>query len=187
MKLIQCLFILLLAVSLSACPSDDDPEPSIAEVEGTYRLTFYEFTATNLHEFDGEWIDSKLEEPYKAVDIDMTVTFHSDGTFQPEGRYTLQSATEEIIIERHLWGEYKWKIEGSKLYFSDDSFLGSQISINALTGVIRSYGEEFPIDGLNILGITDTKITLELVVNNTFTWAEIPRQFKRVGTIVLEK
>ncbi|MEM8969290.1 MAG: hypothetical protein AAGE93_22930 [Bacteroidota bacterium] len=187
MKLIQSFFILLLAVSLSACPSDDDPEPSRAEVEGTYRLTFYEFAATNLHEFDGEWIDSELEEPYKAVDIDMTVTFHSDGTFQPEGGYTLQSATGVSTIRRHLWGEYKWKIEGDKLYFSDDSFLDYQISFSPWTGVIRSNGEEFPVDGLNILGITDTKITLEILVNNTFTWAEIPRQFKRVGTIVLEK
>ncbi|WKN42218.1 hypothetical protein [Tunicatimonas pelagia] len=28
------MLILILAVSLSACPSDDDPEPSGAEVEG---------------------------------------------------------------------------------------------------------------------------------------------------------
>ena len=134
-----------------------------------------------------DMIDSELEEPYKAVDIDMTVTFHSDGTFQPEGGYTLQSATGVSTIRRHLWGEYKWKIEGDKLYFSDDSFLDYQISFSPWTGVIRSNGEEFPVDGLNILGITDTKITLEILVNNTFTWAEIPRQFKRVGTIVLEK
>ncbi|MEO0333105.1 MAG: hypothetical protein AAF223_15715 [Bacteroidota bacterium] len=184
MKLIQFFSILLLAVSFSACPSDDDLEPAIAEVEGTYRLTFYEYTSTALHEVDGEWVASALEEPGKAVDIDMTVTFHSDGTFLAEGGYTGQGVMASKSNYR-IAG--KWKIEGNKLYFSDDGFLDHQISFNPWTHVLVFSDEEFPIDGLNILGVTNTKITLELISNKVFTLSGIPRQWKSIGTVVLEK
>ncbi|WKN42219.1 hypothetical protein [Tunicatimonas pelagia] len=79
------------------------------------------------------------------------------------------------------------KQRGDKFYFSGDGFLDHQISFNPWTHVLSFSDEEFSIDGLNILGVTDTKITLELISNRSFTLSGIPRQWKSIGTVVFEK
>lgn len=182
--------MLILAVSLSACPDEDDPKPSEAKVEGTYRLTFYEFTANYLTQIEGEWVTNNPNEMFRAVDIDMTVTFREDGTFQPEGGYTMQSETGSSYSQRpQHWGEFRWKIEGNKFYVSNDGFLDNQISFNPWTHVFSGSSQEFVTDGLNILGITDSKITLELIGATEPGWEfdGLPRRFTTVGTVVFEK
>jgi hypothetical protein len=58
--------------------------------------------------------------------------------------------------------------------------------MNPWTLTIFHSDEEFPIDGLKIMGITDEKITLELIANVDVDFG-IPSKVQFIGTIVLEK
>ena len=196
MKSLYLLFVLCSLV-ISSSGLSDHTTNGLSEqlrISGTYRLTLYEYSASRLDNTasDDDWDLRYANSVCRAANISMRITFRDDGTFKAEGGYLGTSIDTELprhtmpTLSNKFSQDGKWKIENDKLFFSDDGFLGHPISMNPWTLTIFHSDEEFPIDGLKIVGITDEKITLELVSNVDVDFG-IPSKVQFIGTVVLEK
>ena len=196
MKSLYLICVLWSIVIYSSRLSDHSTEglPEQQRINGTYQLTFYEYSASRLDNTrsDDDWDLRYANSICRATNISMSLTFQDDGTFKAEGGYLGTSIDPNLprhtMLTRsdEFTQDGKWKIDNNKLVFSDDEFLGYPISMNPWTLTIFHSVEEFPIDGLKIVDITNEKITLELVSNVDVDFG-IPSKVQFIGTVILEK
>lgn len=84
LNLTKLLFALTLILSLGACNSDDDPNPS--DLEGTWTAVSFSANVMSTSDFNGNEFTSTVDVVGSEFDYDLTFT---DAAFTTSGGYTL--------------------------------------------------------------------------------------------------
>lgn len=140
-KFIFPLFLILI-LGFTACSSDDDSTSTSGDVEGTWILTYEQFS------FSAE--DIELSGSAVGLTNEDTVTFHEDGTYS-----TTHSSTSSIDGS-FVWGDVEMPIDNDDVEFLDETGNWSKQG-NKLIIINDEVEQIFKITKLN-----DSKLEIEL-------------------------
>lgn len=141
-KLLFPLFLMLF-LGFTACSSDDDSTSTSADVEGTWILTYEQFS------FSAEGIE--MNGSAVGLTNEDTVTFHENGT------YTTTNSATSTVEGSFNWGGVEMPIDDDDVEFLDETGTWSKDG-NNLTIFNDEVEQIFKITKLN-----DSKLEIKLI------------------------
>lgn len=97
MKTIKLCFLGILCISLISCSKEDEPKNDISgSLEGTWNLAEFEYEGYSDTKLDG--VDYHTTYSGIAENINASLTFHENGTFESEGEYDVILTGEGMTI-----------------------------------------------------------------------------------------
>ena len=119
MKTIKLSFLAVLFIALSSCSKDDEPNANSSTMLGEWNLNsmFYDGKTELIYD------DSNFTTSYNgtAKNIDFTLTFNADNTFNAQGGYDvdliIEGISQTVSIEDYM-ANGDWSIDGNKLITS---------------------------------------------------------------------
>lgn len=153
MKTIKLCLLGFLCISLISCSKDEEPDGGISgSLQGQWNLTEFEYTGYSETKVDG--ISMRADFKGIAENIDASMTFHENGTFDSEGVY-------DVILRG----------EGMTLPYRDLSYessgnyqiSGNKIDITNFEGTSTPGAYEVASEkGMTIVELTESRLVLDV-------------------------
>lgn len=175
MKTIKLFLLGFLCISLISCSKDEEPKGEISgALEGQWNLTEFEYTGYSETKVDGMSMGANFEGI--AENIDASMTFHENGTFESEGVYDVILTGEGMTLPyRDLSYESSgnYKVSGNRIDITN--FEGT-----STPGAYEVASEKEMI----IVELTKSRLVLDVAENITITEEEGEAFFSIEGQYV---
>ena len=119
MKTIKFSLLAFLCLFIASCSSDDTPNTDSSMVTGTWNLEAFDYSGETTGNFDGMDISAAYQG--LAKNIDATLSFNSDNTFDFQGDYDVELTTggmTQVVPMEDVSSSGTWRIEGNNLITS---------------------------------------------------------------------
>lgn len=178
MKTIKFSVVLLLFISLIACSTDDDsPNIDSSMVTGEWNIEEFNYTGETSGNFEGMDISSSFEGI--AENINATLSFNEDNTFNMAGSYDVRLSAEgitEIVPVNNASSSGTWRIEGDYIITS------------GAVGQVQGQGVAGPQEGrMRINEVSESRMVLIIDQESNVSQGGMEFTMKMDGKYVLTK
>ncbi len=126
MKLLKCLALFALILSLNACSGDDDINPNDSGIVGTWTMTELTYSGSSVNNVGSPPITTTFTGVGK--DMDTTITFDEDKSYSSIGNYTIaltysalgQTYEQDTRVSGFLSNGI-WDLVGDQLTITDSN------------------------------------------------------------------
>lgn len=183
---LSTLLILLFALVLMSCESDDDSASINGEVNGEWNIESINYTGSTVTSAQGNSITSNFTG--ESFDENATLIFNADNTFTSQGSYSIeletttlgQTQNQSVPIDNYS-SEGEWSLSGNILTIE-----GELVSISSNTPTINDPNESAPQD-LIIEELTDTTMVVSSVTQQTIVDSGVSINVNLDSTITFTK
>ena len=178
MKTIKISLFTFLLILLSSCSSDNEnSEVDRAMVVGTWNLEAFNYSGSTSGNFEG--VDLSSDYSGEARNIDATLSFNEDNTFNFEGNYDVVLETEgmtQTVPMNNVSSTGNWRMEGDYIISS------------AAIGQVQGQGVQGPEEGrMRVSEVTANRMVLDIDQENNVNQNGMELNMTTIGRYVLTR
>lgn len=178
MKTIKFSLLAILFICLTACSTDDDsPNVDTSMITGVWNLQEFNYSGETSGNFEGMDINTSFEGI--AENIDATLSFNEDNTFNMAGSYDVRLTSEditEVVPVNNASSSGTWKIEGDYIITS------------GAVGQVQGQGIAGPQEGrMRISEVSESRMVLIIDQESTTNQGGMDFTIKMDGRYVLTR
>ncbi|MEG9326934.1 hypothetical protein V6B16_03215 [Salinimicrobium catena] len=160
MKIIKVSLLGIFFISLISCSKDDESKREISgSLIGQWNLTEFEYSGYSETKVDG--MSMRADYAGIAENIDASMTFHENGTFESEGVYDVILTGEGMTLP---YRDISYESSGNYVVS------GNRIDITNFEGTSTPGAYEVASEKeMIIVGLTDSRLVLDVSENTTIT------------------